>query len=151
MKNSHYFGHWDPINPFKTDLSSCKTGKSLGSCVWFSFLKKVIWEQWYTVSHYLFCLLWCHPEGPKMANRKSTLKAMQVTFVCLRFRSRSWKKVWGTVDHWKPSRTSQTCITVSGWVEKKYIYTCVITINKEDNGGFMYGQPSFIILVMTFD
>lgn len=40
MKNSHYFGHWDPINPFKTDLSSCKTGKSLGSRVWFSFFKK---------------------------------------------------------------------------------------------------------------
>lgn len=64
-----------------------------------------------------------------MASQRSTLRQMTVTSVCPRFRSRSWRRVWGTVDHWELNRTSQICTTVSGWVKITYV-ACVITTNR---------------------
>lgn len=102
----------------KSNLCICKTAKPLRSSMFFLLKSDLRAAMYSTVRHYLFCFLWCHSEGPKMASRRSTLKVTQVTSVCLSFRSKNWKRVWGTVDPWKLSRTSRTCITASGWGEK---------------------------------
>lgn len=86
-----------------------------------------------TASSVLACfkhLLPCDPEGPKTATRRSILIPTRLTSASPRFRSRSWGRVWGAAGPWELNRTSQTCTTVSGWVERTYV-ACVIRYNAD--------------------